>query len=157
MPDSGLPWKSISPLVGLYTLASSLAMVLLPLPLSPASATISRSPMDRLTSSTACRVRRESPPPIWKCLVSPAVLSSGWGVPWSVTRVLPVGMQQAADRHAIHLVQVGLSRRAGGHGLRAPRREPAAFRWSGGLRGMHVSGTRGPLIDGNAWFQAANA
>ena len=43
-------------------------MVDLPLPLSPASATISRSPMASVTSSTACRVRRDSAPPILKCL-----------------------------------------------------------------------------------------
>ena len=45
------------------------AMVDLPLPLSPASATISRSLMPKLTSSTACKVRWDSAPPILKCLV----------------------------------------------------------------------------------------
>ena len=55
-------------------------MVDLPLPLSPASATISRSPMVKLTSSTACSVRRDSALPILKCLVRCSVLSSSAAV-----------------------------------------------------------------------------
>src|SRR5689334_16380284 len=84
MADSGLPWKLISPLVGLYSLASSRATVDLPLPLSPASATISCSPMVRLKSSTACRVRLlDSALPILKCRVRFSVRSSDAVPAWA--------------------------------------------------------------------------
>src|SRR5215468_8671844 len=104
-------------------------MVLLPLPLSPASATISRAPMARLTSSTACRVRRENTPPTLKCLVSRSVLSSGSSVV-SVTGGLPVrprGVEQAPHQRVLHRVQVRVDLGAGGHDLGAARREPAAL------------------------------
>ncbi len=52
-------------------------MVLLPLPLSPARATISCRLMTMFASSTACRVLREKLPPILKCFVKPRVSSSG--------------------------------------------------------------------------------
>src|ERR1700721_2226553 len=52
-------------------------MVDLPLPLSPARATISRWPIWKLTSSTACRVRLDSAPPILKCLLRCSARSSG--------------------------------------------------------------------------------
>src|SRR5581483_6882588 len=90
-------------------------MVDLPLPLSPARATISRSPMASDTSSTACRVRRDSVPPTLKCLVSPSVRSSAsWGgcaaggsvAVASVIVGTPV-VQQAPDVHAVHRVQLG--------------------------------------------------
>src|SRR5215469_5769424 len=104
-------------------------MVLLPLPLSPASATICRSPSEMLTSSTACSVRRDSALPILKCRVSPSVRSS------SVTGFsrLPAGslVQEAADLGAVDLVQVGRRGLAPGHDLRAARREPAALRRPG--------------------------
>src|SRR5689334_9279281 len=84
MADSGLPWKLISPLVGLYSLASRRATVDLPLPLSPASATISCSPMVRLKSSTACRVRLlDSALPILKCRVRFSVRSSAAVPAWA--------------------------------------------------------------------------
>src|SRR5690242_1723499 len=114
-------------------------MVLLPLPLSPASATISRAPMARLTSSTACRVWRENAPPILKCLVSRSVLSRGSSVV-SVTGGLPVhagpvgpgpvrpgGVEQAPHQHVLHRVQVRVGLGTDGHDLRAAGREPAAL------------------------------
>src|ERR1700722_710485 len=97
-------------------------MVLLPLPLSPARATISRSPMSRLTSSTACRVRRDSAPPILKCLLSPAVRSSGpvlvsSGPSWAGASLIAAAFLRghaprgaAAGRHAAHAAGGGAGR-----------------------------------------------
>src|SRR5215813_6966115 len=119
-------------------------MVLLPLPLSPASATISRAPMARLTSSTACRVRRDSAPPILKCLVSRSVLSSGSSVvsvtggrpvrpcpvrpgPVRPGPVRPLGIEEAPHQRALYRVQVRVGVGADGHDLGAARREPAAL------------------------------
>src|SRR5439155_9613435 len=116
----GWPSNQISPPVGRYSLASSRAMVLLPLPLSPASATISRSPISRLTSSTACRVRRDSALPILKCLVRRSVRSSGSVIP------APSRVQEAPDQHPVRQVQIRLAGPAAVHHLRAARREPAA-------------------------------
>src|SRR6516225_7779008 len=103
-------------------------MVLLPLPLSPASATISRAPMARLTSSTACRVRRDSALPILKCLVSRSVRNSG-SAAISVTAGLPVCprcVEQAPHQFVLHRIQVRVDLPAGRHDLGAARREPAA-------------------------------
>src|SRR5277367_6407529 len=107
----------MSPLVGLYSLASSRAIVLLPLPLSPARATISRSPMSRLTSSTACRVRRDSAPPILKCLLSPAVRSSA-APSWAGASLIAAAFLRghaprgaAAGRHGAHAAGGGAGRR----------------------------------------------
>src|SRR5712672_2967421 len=93
-------------------------MVLLPLPLSPARATISRSPMSRLTSSTACRVRRDSAFPILKCLVSPAVRSSGAAPSWAGASLIAAAFLRghaprgaAAGRHAAHAAGGGAGRR----------------------------------------------
>src|SRR5882724_10879309 len=58
-------------------MASSRAMVLLPLPLSPARATISRSLITRSALSTACRLVRENALPMVKCRVSFSVRSRG--------------------------------------------------------------------------------
>src|SRR6202020_585290 len=111
------PWKKISPAVGVYSLASSRAMVLLPLPLSPARATISRSPMARLTSSTACRVRRDSALPILKCLVRCSVRSGA---------LLRASGQEAAPLGGAGGVQGGRVVLADVHDLRAAGGEPAA-------------------------------
>src|SRR5580698_7044112 len=98
-------------------------MVLLPLPLSPASATISRSPMSRLTSSTACRVRRDSAPPILKCLLSPSVRNSdpvlaGPGSSWAVVSLIGAALlrgrvprRAAGRRHTGHVASGGAGRR----------------------------------------------
>src|SRR6202020_2064568 len=111
------PWKKISPAVGVYSLASSRAMVLLPLPLSPARATISRSPMSRLTSSTACRVRRDSAPPVLKCFLSPAV-RAGAAPSWPGASLLAAAFLRghapggaAAGRAAAHAAGGGAGRR----------------------------------------------
>src|SRR3984885_9245791 len=92
-------------------------MVLLPLPLSPARATISRSPMSRLTSSTACRVRRDSAPPILKCLLSPAVRSSA-APSWAGASLIAAAFLRghaprgaAAGRDAAHAAGGGAGRR----------------------------------------------
>src|SRR5438874_8305949 len=53
------------------------AIVLLPLPLSPTRATICLSSMDRSTSSTACRKRRDSGCPTRKWRLRPAVRRIG--------------------------------------------------------------------------------
>src|ERR1700722_10444104 len=93
-------------------------MVLLPLPLSPARATISRSPMARLTSSTACRSRRDSALPILKCLLSPSVRSSGpvpvvSGPSWAGASVIGAALlrghvpRRAARRHTGHAASGG--------------------------------------------------
>src|SRR6266849_1664670 len=58
-------------------MASNRAMVLLPLPLSPASATISRSLISRSALSTACRLVRENALPMVKCRVSFSVRRRG--------------------------------------------------------------------------------
>src|SRR5215471_7173137 len=126
-------------------------MVLLPLPLSPASATISRAPMARLTSSTACRVRRDNGPPILKCLVSRSDLSSG-SAAVSVTGgrparpglarcsparsgpVRPGGIEDAAHQRVLYRVQVRVGLGADGHDLGAARREPAALLTPGQVR-----------------------
>src|SRR6516162_9489400 len=111
-------------------------MVLLPLPLSPASATISRAPMARLTSSTACRVRRDSAFPILKCLVSRSVLSSG-SAAVSVIGGLPVrpaGVEQAPHQRVPHRVEVRVDLLADRHDLGAARREPAAVLALGQVR-----------------------
>src|SRR5580692_2876561 len=97
-------------------------MVLLPLPLSPASATISRSLMSRLTSSTACRVRRDSAPPILKCLLSPSVRSSAPALAWPGSSRAGVSLigaallpghvpRRAARRHGGHVASGGAGRR----------------------------------------------
>src|SRR5215471_2701519 len=123
-------------------------MVLLPLPLSPASATISRAPMARLTSSTACRVRRDSIPPTLKCLVSRSVRSSG-SVTVSVTGCIPVcprGVEQAPHQRVRYRVQVRVGLGAGGHDLGATRREPAALLAPGQVRRpAGDAGQRDPL------------
>src|SRR6204780_3716836 len=148
MPDSGSPPQKISPAPGREVLASSRAMVLLPLPLSPASATISCRPMARLTSSTACSVRRFRPPPIWKSRDSPSVRSSGSDPAPALAAVPPVTLavgsvtlapsvafpQQAADLGAAYLVQLNLGGPAAGHDLRTARREPAAVGRPGQVR-----------------------
>src|SRR5262252_6099047 len=121
-------------------------MVLLPLPLSPASATISRAPMARLTSSTACRVWRDSTPPILKCLVSRSVLSSGSSAV-SVTSARPVrprparsgsvrpgGIEEAPHQRVLYGDQVRIGLGADGHDLGAARREPAALLTPGQVR-----------------------
>src|SRR5215469_5168952 len=136
-------------------------MVLLPLPLSPASATISRAPMARLTSSTACRVRRDSIPPTLKCLVSRSVLSSGSSVV-SVTGCLPVssgGIEQAPDKRVLYRVQVRVGLGADGHDLGAARREPAALLPPGQVRGpAGDAGQRHPLTpDRGERFHQADA
>src|SRR5215470_5821107 len=102
-------------------------MVLLPLPLSPASATISRSPMAKLTSSTACRVRRDHAFPILKWRVSRSVRSSG-SAATSVTGGLPIclrGVAQAPHQRVLHRVEVRVGLGADRHDLGAARREPA--------------------------------
>src|SRR5215471_8170996 len=121
-------------------------MVLLPLPLSPASATISRAPMARLTSSTACRVRRDSGPPILKCLVSRSVLSSGPAAvsvtggrpvrpgPARSSPVRPGGIEEAPHQRVLHRVQVRVGLGADGHDLGAALREPAALLTPGQVR-----------------------
>src|SRR5215472_12796385 len=121
-------------------------MVLLPLPLSPASATISRAPMARLTSSTACRVRRDSGPPILKCLVSWLVLSSGSSAvsvtggrpvhpgPARSGPVRPGGIKEAPHQRVLYGVQVRIGLGADGHYLGAARREPAALLPPGQVR-----------------------
>ena len=139
--------------------------MLLPLPLSPASATISRSPMARLMSSTACSVRRDSVLPILKCLVSASVLSSGavppgstvasaGCPPWSVTGRPPSAYSRHRTCVPADLVQARGSarrRRSCTFGQRGANRQPAGgLARSGGLPGIPLSGTRGPLIDGNA-------
>src|SRR6516162_9006321 len=123
-------------------------MVLLPLPLSPASATISRAPMAMLTSSTACRVRRDIAFPILKCLVSRSVRSSG-SATLSVTVGLPVcasGVEQAPHQLVLHRIQVGVALPADRHDLGAARREPAAVLPPGQVRRTAGdAGQRDPL------------
>src|SRR5258705_6367209 len=91
-------------------------MVLLPLPLSPARATISRSPISRLTSSTACRVRRASAFPILKCLLSPSVRSSGAAPAWADSSLMAAAF-------------------VGGHAPRGAAGGPAAHAVGGGAGG----------------------
>src|SRR6266542_5219810 len=101
-------------------------MVLLPIPLSPARATISRSSMTKFTSSTACSVRRDRLLPIRKCLVSPSVrsmCSEG-----SVMVATLARMQEATDKNAADRVQIRLRLPAQGVGSRAARLEAAAVR-----------------------------
>src|SRR6266568_8395064 len=98
-------------------------MVLLPLPLSPASATISRSLILRFALSTACSVLRENALPIWKCRVSLSVRSSGSS---DMDRALR--MQEAAHHDVPDRVQLGLDLDALRHDNRAAWAEPAAGR-----------------------------
>src|ERR1700679_2926434 len=97
-------------------------MVDLPLPLSPASATISRWPIWKFTSSTACRVRLDSAPPILKCLLRCSARSSG-----VVTGHAPfLGVAQAAHQRPFLVRQLGGDAGARVEGHRAPVVEPAA-------------------------------
>src|SRR5579859_1342332 len=135
-------------------------MVLLPLPLSPASATISREPMVRFTSSTACRMRRDSALPILKCLLSASVRSSGPESSATVSLLaLCLGVQQAAHLRVPHLVQVWLGVPAEVHHARAARREPAAMLWLGQVRWpARDTGQRHPLApDRGEGFEQSNA
>src|SRR5882724_2084450 len=52
MPNSGLPWASTSPEVGLSNPTSARSSVLFPQPLGPRSATTSPEQTDRLTLSS---------------------------------------------------------------------------------------------------------
>src|SRR2546423_2483647 len=111
-------------------------MVLLPLPLSPTRATISRAPMLRLTSSAAWSIRRDSGPPTRKCRVSPTVLMMGsavaaatFGSSTGKERFSSAIVEQvAADEHVAALVVVGLDRLALRHHARASRMKAAARR-----------------------------
>src|SRR5258705_2178544 len=102
-------------------------MVLLPLPLSPARATISRSPISRLTSSTACRVRRASAFPILKCLLSPSVRSSGAAPAWADSSLMAAAF-------------------VGGHAPRGAAGGPAAHAVGGG------AGGGGSVAEGLGWL-----
>src|ERR1700730_11812576 len=103
-------------------MASSRAMVLLPLPLSPASATISRSLITRSALSTACRLVRENALPMVKCLVSFSVRSRGS----DMDRTLRV--QQAPDVDITDGVQLRLDLDALWHDHRTSWAEPAPGR-----------------------------
>src|SRR5882724_4996418 len=111
-------------------MASSRAMVLLPLPLSPARATISRSLITRSALSTACRLVRENALPMVKCRVSFSVRSRGSGMDHTTVRV-----QQAPHVDVADGVQCRLDLDALRHHDRAPGAEPAPgrridqFRW----------------------------
>src|ERR1700729_4172252 len=99
-------------------------MVDLPLPLSPARATISRWPIWKLTSSTACRVRLDSAPPILKCLLRCSARSSG-----VVTGHAPfLRVTQAAHQRSVLVGELGRTLRALLFDDRAPQVEPAAGR-----------------------------
>src|ERR1700722_8396453 len=113
-------------------------MVDLPLPLSPASATISRSPMLKLTSSTACRVRRDSAPPILKYLAKCSARSSsvlgcgaspGPGRSGVAIGNTPVLAAQAADERCLQRVKLRGVYGTPVDGVGAPRMEPAAARY----------------------------
>src|ERR1700722_2849372 len=102
-------------------------MVDLPLPLSPASATISRSPIWKFTSSTACRVRLDSAPPILKCLLRCSARSSG-----VVTGHAPLlCVAQAAHLRPLLVGEFGGDVRTRLERHRAPEVEPAAGRDDG--------------------------
>jgi hypothetical protein len=66
--SSGRPWNRTLPALGICKPATTLPSVLLPLPLSPTSASVSPGIIARLTSSTACNCRfaPNQPPPTGK-------------------------------------------------------------------------------------------
>src|SRR5712664_3777274 len=103
-------------------MASSRAMVLLPLPLSPASATISRSLITRSALSTACKLVRENALPMVKCRVSFSVRNRGSGM----DRTLRV--QQAPHLDVADGVQGRLDLDALRHDHRTSWAEPAPGR-----------------------------
>ncbi len=108
--------------------------------------------MVMLTSSTACRVRRDSALPILKCLVSPSVRSSSV-LASAIDGPLPRSCRKHRTSVASTRYRSGgsISQRAITLGQRGANRQPGGMlARSGGLPGMPVSGTRGPRIDGNA-------
>src|SRR5436190_1991734 len=121
----------MSPRVGESTRASSRATVLLPLPLSPTRATISRSRMVRSNSSTACRVCLENNPPRPKWRVRSTARRSGWlsaAGPSRASRVAAtpsvgivgrLGIEEAAYPGTVNLVELGLALGTYGHDLGA--------------------------------------
>src|SRR5580692_8096524 len=99
-------------------------MVDLPLPLSPARATISRWPIWKFTSSTACSVRLDSAPPILKCLVRCSARSSG-----VVIGNAPfLRVAQAAHQGSFLVGKLGRNLCAGLVDHRAPQVEAASGR-----------------------------
>src|ERR1700730_9007919 len=117
---SARPRNRIFPPVGLYMRAMRRAIVLLPLPLSPTSTTISCSPIARSTPSTAWSTRCEKMPPRRKCLVRPTTSNSG------VSAVICV--QVASDEVVWPLEEGGLHGPAVRHHRGASGMEPAAGR-----------------------------
>src|ERR1019366_9272086 len=116
-------------------MASSRATVVLPLPLSPTRATISRSWMTRFRSSTAWSIRRESNPPRRKCLVRPVVrrrassLSGAAFAGWLMAsdRVAELfRIEEAANLRVAHCIQGRLCCRALRHRLTAATMEAAS-------------------------------
>ena len=103
--------------------------MLLPLPLSPTRATISRSPMVRSTPSTACSVWRPKVPPTLKCRVRPLASSTGTPVigspparPTTTTPTTPRIRLVPPRRRPVHRGGSGPARSGRPAGCREPRR-----------------------------------